>query len=252
MRIVIAAPPKAGNSWVKCLLATMYDLAWLRGEQTPERPDLPALKAWAERGAFPDNSVFHQHYPYSDELVRVVEAVPAHLVTIIRDPYDAMVSLYYFVQAQASESASRDRLEHMRDNPIAGKTLDDPDTIAYLDEALGPYLIQAREWVESGRSAVIRYEELHRDPLPELMRATNHIRPVPPERITAAIEACQADTLRAAQPGLRKRIRTATVGDWRNHLTEAHLTRFRENHSDAIRALGYAVYERLPDDAARI
>ena len=28
MRIVIAAPPKAGNSWLKCLLAAVYDLGW--------------------------------------------------------------------------------------------------------------------------------------------------------------------------------------------------------------------------------
>lgn len=251
MRIVIAAPPKAGNSWVKCLLATMYDLAWLRGDQTPERPDFEAFRTWAERGAFPDNSIYHQHYPYSEELARTVEAVPAHLVTIIRDPYDAMVSLYYFVQAQASASEGRDRLQHMRSNPIAGKAIDDPESIDYLDANLGPYLDRAREWVESGRSVVLRYEELHRDPLAELTRATDQIRPLPAERITAAIDACQADTLRSAQRGLRKRIRTATVGDWRNHLTEAHLARFTERHGDVIRSLGYDVHERLPEDAAR-
>jgi hypothetical protein len=103
------------------------------------------------------------------------------------------------------------------------------------------YLIRARNWLQSGRSVVIRYEELHSDPVAALTRTTDQIRPVAPERITAAIEACQADTLRSAQKGLRKRIRTATVGDWRNHLTEAHLARFRERHADMIREIGYDV-----------
>jgi hypothetical protein len=241
MRIVIAAPPKAGNSWVKCLLANMYDLAWLRGDQTPDSPNLAAFKSWAGSGAFPDDSIFHQHYHYSDELARAVEAAPAHLVTIIRDPYDAIVSLYFFVQAQAAEGDERERLQRMRSNPIAGKPLDDPETIAFLDEALGPYLDRAADWLESGRSVVLRYEELHRDPLAALTRAAEQIQPLPPERIAAAITACEADTLRTAQPGLRKRIRTATVGDWRNHLTSAHLERFRASHAERIRAIGYEV-----------
>lgn len=241
MRIVIAAPPKAGNSWVKCLLATMYDLTWLRGSQTPESATLEAFQTWAERGDFPDNSIFHQHYPYSDAIAQAVEAVPAHLVTIIRDPYDAIVSLYYFIQTQAADEIARGHREYMRSNPIAGKALDDPETIDYLDAEMGPYLQRAQDWLRSGRSVVLRYEALHHDPLAELSRATTQLRPLPAERIADAITACQADALRSGRLGLRKRIRTATVGDWRNHLTEAHLSRFREHHGDLIRSIGYEV-----------
>lgn len=244
MRIMIAAPPKAGNSWVKCLLGDIYDLTGLRGHETPDIDDVAHFREWAERGDFPDNSIFHQHCPYSEELADAVEAVPAHLVTIIRDPYDAMVSLYFFVQvqAEAAQKGGRERLQRRRDDPMAGLAIDDPATIPYLDEAMDAYLIRAKNWLDSGRSVVIRYEELHRDPVAELTRATNQIQPVAQERITAAIEACQADTLRAAQKGLRKRIRAATVGDWRNHLTEAHLAVFRERHADMIRAIGYEVH----------
>jgi hypothetical protein len=241
MRIVIAAPPKAGNSWVKCLLASMYELTGLRGEQTPEAPTIEAFRSWAEAGAFPDDSIFHQHYHYSAELARTVAAVPAQLVTIIRDPYDAIVSLYFFVQTQAADDSRRDRLQRMRSNPIAGKPIDDPLTISYLDDALGPYLDRARDWIESGQSVVLRYEELHRDPQAELTRAANQIRPLPGDRIAGAITACAADAMRSSQPGLHKRIRTATVGDWRNHLTEAHLSRFRERYAEQIRAIGYEV-----------
>lgn len=240
MRIVIAAPPKAGNSWVKCLFGTMYELTGLRGDQTPDSQNVDAFRAWAERGDFPDHSIFHQHYRYSDAFADAVAAVPAHLVTIIRDPYDAIVSLYFFVQAQAAND-DRDRSRRPRANPVAGLAIDDPAAIDYLDQALGPYLARASEWITSGRSVVLRYEQLHRDPLAELTRATSQIEPVPTDRIKAAIAACQADTVRSAQVGLRKRIRTATVGDWRNHLTEAHLARFRASHGQQIEAIGYEV-----------
>lgn len=239
MRILIAAPPKAGNSWVKCLLGTIYELTGLRGNQTPDSQDHVAFQAWAERGDFPDNSIFHQHYLYSDAFADAVAAVPAHLVTIIRDPYDAIISLYFFVQAQTSGGGPGP--PRMRDNPVAGVPIDAPAAIEYLDEALGRYLERAAQWLQSGRSVVLRYEALHRDPLAELTRATSQIQSVPVDRIEAAITACQADAIRATEQGLRKRIRTATVGDWRNHLTEAHLARFRASYGEQIKAIGYEV-----------
>ena len=58
----------------------------------------------------------------------------------------------------------------------------------------------------------------------------------------AAIDACQADTLLKSRRGLAKLIRSATVGDWRNHLSTAHLAVFRDQHADLVRALGYEVY----------
>jgi hypothetical protein len=41
--------------------------------------------------------------------------------------------------------------------------------------------------------------------------------------------------------GRAKHVRTATVGDSKNHLSEQHLKIFRERDSDLIRKLGYEV-----------
>src|SRR5687768_8364773 len=99
MRIVIAAPPKAGNSWLKCLLAAMYDLKWLNPEETPEHASLQAFADWAAAGSFPDNSVFHRHYDHSPEAMSAFAAAGASVVSIIRDPYDAFVSAYFYMNA---------------------------------------------------------------------------------------------------------------------------------------------------------
>lgn len=244
MRIVVAAPPKAGNSWLKCLLASTYQLDWLRGDESPAGSSLDDFEGWVGRGGFRDNSIFHHHYDYSEALSQAVSAVPAHLVTIIRDPYDSFVSLFYFVQAQASGDGNdaRRRRQHKRAHPLAGKAIDDPAALAYLTDQFRGVLVKANEWLHSGRTVVVRYERLHHDPVAELTRATDAIAPVASERVVAAIDACQAATLLKTRKGLAKRIRTATVGDWRNRLNESHLAIFRDHHADLIRSLGYEVH----------
>jgi hypothetical protein len=241
MRIVIVAPPKAGNSWMKCLLSAIYDLAWLRGNETPERATLAAFQEWIEAGGFPDGSVYHQHYDYSPELVDAIRAVPANVVSIIRDPYDAFVSQYFFVQAQADNPRREGRNRGRRADEMVGKPIDDPDVLDHLAHGYQPYFDRAQEWLNSG-VPLVRYEALHADPLAALTRLTEAVEPVDRLRVEAAMDMCRAPNMLRSRPGLGTRIRTATVGDWRNHLTEAHLTIFRERYGDAIRRLGYEVH----------
>lgn len=238
MRILIVAPPKTGNSWLRCLFASAYDLEWLR--DGPDGHELTALRDFVAAGRFPDRSVFHHHYDYSAELVEIAAAIPAHLATILRDPYDQFVSLYFFVQVQAGNAkrAAKNRAADV----MLGKAIDHPDVLAFLAEDFGKDLRKGLEWLESGRSVVLRFEGLYADPIAEFTRATDQIGPLPAERIEQALVACQADNLLRARPGLAKRIRSATVGDWRNHLTEEHLAIFRARHADLIRQLGYDVH----------
>src|SRR5215218_3117071 len=68
VRIIIAGPPKAGNVWLKCILGHIYDLRPLTNRETPNRPQFQLFKDWVEAGGFPDGTVFHQHYDYTNEL----------------------------------------------------------------------------------------------------------------------------------------------------------------------------------------
>lgn len=238
MRIVVASPPKSGNHWIKCLLGEIYDLRQVAGEekQRVTRDDYPA---WVAEGNFPDGSILHMHNRFSRKLCHVVERTPAHVVTIVRDPYDAFVSLYHWTQ----ERVERD-LDDRTDRPrhlLAGKPLDDPDVIRFIVEHYGTNIANAVGWLHSGRAVVVRYEALHADPVAELTRATAAIEPVAPGRIAAAIEACRADNMRQRSEKMQWHVRSARVGDSRQKLGEAHLAAFREHHADAIRSLGYEV-----------
>lgn len=243
MRIIIAAPPKAGNSWLKCLLSHMYGLTWLRGDETPATTEIDDFRQWIGANRFPDGTIFHHHYDYSPAFCDEAAAVPAHLVTIIRDPYDSFVSLYHFIQAQVgADGGDRERRERKRASTIAGKPIDDPAVLDFLTHSFQGVLDKAIAWTESGRSTIVRYERLHEQPAAELRRAADQIGPVSDDRIAAAVLACDADAMRQARPGMSKRIRAATVGDWRNHLSDAHLQIFRDRFARPIERLGYTVH----------
>jgi hypothetical protein len=242
MRIVITSPPKMGNKWLKCLLGTVYDLSWLLGDDTPETN--PAkFEAWVAAGNFADNAIFHQHCRYTAKLCDVVEAIPAHLVTIVRDPYDSFVSMYYWLQTRAAYDEARGKVRP-RQRPkdrLVGKPIDDPVVLEFLAEDFGEYLRRANDWVHCGRTVVTRYEALHADPVGELTRVTNQIAPVDPARIEHAIGECSADKMRTMSKKMATHIRSAKVGDSRERLSEPHYEIFRRQYGDIVRSLGYDV-----------
>ena len=238
MRIIIAGPPKAGNVWLKCILGHVYGLRPLTKRETPSRPQFHLLKAWIERGGFPDGTIFHQHYDYTTELADLIDSVPAHAVTIIRDPYDGFVSSYFTVQQHKDDGLRSGR----RTDVMLGKPLSDPDVVAYLrNGGFRNNIRRAQDWMESGRTLLVRYERLHSDAVDELRAVTDQIQPVPDERIAAALETCSADNMRKMGGERSKHVRAAKVGDSREKLSEEHLAIFREKYGDMIRALGYEV-----------
>ncbi|MCC2628720.1 MAG: Sulfotransferase domain [Thermomicrobiales bacterium] len=238
MRIVIAGAPKTGNMWLKCLLGRAYGLRWLRPFETPESVDLASLTSWLAADRFPDGTIFHQHYAYKPEIADAVDAVPAHLVTIIRDPYDAFVSTYYTMQQHAAEKTRKGpKFVELVDRP-----LDDPAVIEFLRK--GGYrknLEKARDWVASNRAVVLRYENLSRDPLAELARAAELIAPIGVDKLERAIDYCRADRMRQRTQGGSKHVRAAIVGDSVRQLTPDHLEAFREAYGDIVKELGYPV-----------
>lgn len=224
--------------WLKCLLGRAYGLRWLRAFETPASADLLSLRTWLDDGRFPDGTIFHQHYDYAPEIADALDTVPARLVTIVRDPYDAFVSTYYTLQQHAAENNQKRR----KFTELMGKPLDDPAVVEFLRR--GGYannLQKARDWAGSGRAVVLRYEDLSRDPLAALRRAAAQIAPVGDDRLQTAIDYCRADRMRQRTKGGSKHVRTATVGDSLRQLTPDHLDAFREAYADIISELGYPV-----------
>ena len=126
---------------------------------------------------------------------------------------------------------------------VVGKPLDDPEVLAYLadPQGFGSHIASTHKWLHSGRAIVVRYEDLHHEPVDALRQVTDQIAPVEPARIAATIEACRAENMRQKSAMMAWNVRSAKVGDSRERLTEAHLAIFRERYAELIRSLGYVV-----------
>jgi hypothetical protein len=231
-----------GNKWIKCLLSRIYDLQWLIGTDTPDT-NIDEFIQFVADGHFPDNTIFHQHCRYKPRLCDAVDAAPAHLVTIVRDPYDAFVSMFHWIQSRSAYDEQRGRVRpkaRPRD-AMVGKAIDDPVILAYLSTGFGEQIKRADEWIHSGRAIVVRYEDLHRDPVAALTQVTNQIEPVDPARIERAIEACSVENMRKMSKKMVLHVRKAKVGDSRDTLGEPHLQIFRDQYADLLTSLGYEV-----------
>jgi hypothetical protein len=241
VRILVVSPPRSGNHWVKCLLGTIYGLKSKGGSKKPTATTRKAVRAWVQDGGFRDGWIIHMHCRFTPEFCDAIEAVPAHLVTVVRDPHDAFVSRYYWTQRRTP--TDREKAERRPRQSMVGKPLDDPAVLAYLADpkGFGSHFNDANAWLHSRRAIVVRYEDLHHQPVAALTRVTEQIAPVERGRIEAAIETCFAETMRQKSTMMAWNVRTAKIGDSRERLTEAHLAIFRERYADLIRSLGYEV-----------
>jgi hypothetical protein len=242
LRIIIASPPRSGNHWIKCLLGTIYGLEELAGGSKPGQKRRDLRRGGAGEIELPDGTIYHTHQAYGVDLVDRWIAMPAHVVTMLRDPYDLFVSYHRWVQEPPRERPeAAGNKERRQDRPrelMSGKPIDHPDTLAFLADGYDFVLRRSRKWIRDPRVTIVRYEDLHEDPVGTLRRLTGQIDPVGEERIRDALEACSIENMRAAAPHT---VKTGKVGSSREQLTEEHLRIFRERHAEGIAALGYAV-----------
>lgn len=238
MRILVAAPPKTGNMWLKCLLGTIYDLRWLSPSEFPKRPNPEAFCQWVDAGHFPDGTIFHQHYPFDAALCDAADRAGVQLVTLVRNPYDAFVSTFFTLKQHRDEETGRRNIR----TPIAAGTLDAPEVIEHIRN--GGYrgnLTRARDWMQSGRATVVRYEDLHDDARAALAVATGVIAPASAETIDRAVRACSAENMRRRSQSMAKHVRAAKPDDSLRRLNEEHYAAFRDTHAEIIAELGYEV-----------
>ncbi|MCG6870805.1 MAG: sulfotransferase domain-containing protein [Gammaproteobacteria bacterium] len=236
LRLLIASPVKTGNVWLKNLLSHMYGLRMA----TPPQYEFDELDSFADYlrvGMFRPGSVTHQHFLPSARFFELIEPWRCQVITTIRHPYDVFVSLYFHVQ-------NKDHLFFEEDdphNPLLGEDLDTPAALDFLRDQFTGVVRHMELWHDSGRSIMLRYEDLRRQPLETLRGLAEGILPLPEETIRAAIDACSMEKMKKRDR--TGHVRKGMVGDWRNHLTDAHLEILRAPpFCDQIEKLGYVVY----------
>ena len=107
MRIVVIDPLGAGDAALRKGLARAYRLTQIPRSSLPPRDDPGAVARWIAGDGFPDDSLLPYPGHRAPEVVAAIAASGAHVVTVLRNPYDAFVagpSTGKSVKAVASES----------------------------------------------------------------------------------------------------------------------------------------------------
>ncbi len=231
LKVVIASTPKTGNTWLEYLLSTIYDLpivdlAWPFDTDTID--------------ALGDRWVGHQHYAYNSTISKWGERENAVFITTIRHPGDVLVSLYYHVRNNHQSGGDF--------GPGATLLVDDDGSfsqhiVSYIANFFYIHLNTSITWIHSGKSYLIRYEDLWRDPVTTLVQLTEEIHPVTLDRIERAVEQSDIDLMRKLSGLDPKFFRQGAVGGWRRSLPLEILSLFREcnPYPAQFAAMGYTL-----------
>jgi len=241
-RILIAATEKTGNTWLKYLLAHIYELP---------TPYISQDFSEAEADSLGHRWVTHQHFLPERPLLDWAAKTQAHLVTMIRHPADILVSLYHYCcnyadhykedpgisQALAADAPARQETAGLPHHVVDGKLL------RILQERIMCDLNISISWIRSGRSSVVRYEDLRVEPLQTLSTLAESIASVSSDRVEKAIEACDIKVLRDNYAIDTRFFRRALIGEWRSALPAEVLRRFAEEEPfrSQLSFLGYEV-----------
>jgi Sulfotransferase domain len=238
MRILVAAPPKTGNVWLEKMFSLNYGLQWIRSSPAYDywgTRDTAPLADFIASGTYPHGSVCHQHYWPSDPLFQIAQDNEIRLATTLRDPYDQFVSWYFYIQnfsdafVAANDPGQR----------AIGKPIGHVDVLDLLSHEFGVFLDQGIAWLESGRSLIVRYEQLHSAPEAVLAASKEYLSLTPARTMADAIAGASVDNMRLEGPDLKRHIRTGRAGAWSEHLTGSHREIFLSRHGERLERLGY-------------
>ncbi|MFI4919707.1 MAG: sulfotransferase domain-containing protein [Legionellales bacterium] len=127
-----------------------------------------------------------------------------------------------------------------------------------LRQTLLSWSMHVNSWVnaESINLLVLRYEDMHLDPLITFTKAAQFLQlDTTPEMINQAISLAQFDKLQQYEatigfmdkpPKLKHFFRKGTVGDWQNTLTESQVQQIIHEHGDTMQAFGYVDANHQP------
>jgi hypothetical protein len=227
LRIAVVSTPRAGNTWVRHLLGTAYEVPHFARHAL-------AAEDWA---ALPPEVVLQIHWRRDPAFEAKLAGHGFRVVTVARHPLDVLVSVLHFCIYE-SES------EHWllgAGGSEAEIFAAMPRSRAFVEYAAGPraaeLLAVTPDWW--GRPGVlgVRYEDCVRDADGELARLEAALGPVRCGSRAAAVEACSLARLRRAatnnhfwqgQPGL-----------WRHLLPAAEAREIAAAIAPVLGALGY-------------
>jgi hypothetical protein len=176
--LIIIGHPKSGNTWLKVMIARLYQVRHGLNPSELIGSDELALR----NPAIPRLAATNGYYSYEGSVGRVLAAgapdAPLRhkpIMLLARNPIDIAVS--WFFQFTKRQSAHKQELiNHFIEHPIDRRTISLWDFVRHSDIGL-PFLIDylniwERNLKELDHSLLVRYEDLRIDPATSLKKIT--------------------------------------------------------------------------------
>jgi len=227
MRIAVISTPRAGNTWVRHLLGTAYEVPHLARHSMTDSD-------WA---ALPAECVLQIHWRREPDFEAKLAGHGFRVVTVARHPLDVLISILHFC---VYESESEQWLLGARGNE-SGIFAAMPTSQAFVEYATGPraaeLLAVTLDWW--GRPGVVglRYEECVRDAAGQMGRLEESFGPMRRWSRDLAAEACSLERLRRV--ATNNHFWQGRPGLWRHLLPAAEARAIAAAHADIFTALGF-------------
>lgn len=230
LRLAVISTPRSGNTWVREVLAAVYEL-----EQMPAH--YPEQFPW---GSLPRRCVLQIHWYPDERFTELLEVDGVRPVVLARHPFDVLMSwlnhIYYV---------------HLEGICLEGQTCNEcgivgvlPRSADFLDYACGRwgrYLLGycPAWWVRPGVIRA-RYEDLVADPEASFGRILGQIGEMPRRPLREALERNAIPRKKAAQKVRHFHFWQGQPGLWRSMLPAAEARAIAAAFPEPFDVLGYA------------
>lgn len=228
VRIAVISTPRSGNTWVRTLLARLYDVPQVA---------FHSMEAEDWDGLAP-RCLLQLHAHHTPELQERLNRMGFKVVSLARHPLDVLISILHFSHFESNTA----RWLEGEAGDEKGLILALPNSKEFTHYGCGPrakaLLGLTAEWWDQPACINLRYEDLVADPHGRLRWLVDRLG-WPPEgdTIEQAVEACSLDVMRKASPN--NHYWKGQPGSWRQFLTADVAQCFATAHQDVSTRLGY-------------
>lgn len=227
LRIAVISTPRAGNTWVRHLLGTAYQIPHFARHSMSD----------ADWAALPPEVVLQIHWRRTPDFVAKLNEHGFRVVTVARDPLDVLISILHFC---IYESESEQWLLGAGGSEAEIYSAM-PRSRAFVEYAKGPraaeLLAVTPDWWGQSDVVGLRYEDCVRDADAELVRLEAAFGPVRAPSRQAVIEACSLGQLR--QGAINNHFWKGSPGLWRHLLSASDAQEIATVMPDAFDRFDY-------------
>ncbi len=207
LRIVITGTPKTGNTWLRHLLAQLYQLPVV---------DLDPSFHGNDFHGFGRRWIGQQHYRPEADIIAAAEKEGIVFVAPIRHPGDVLISLRHHLQNQGPGEDLKEKSNTLLPASMLGDGANvfGDHTQQFVRDGFFVNLHLSISWLRGGWAVGARYEDLWRKPLESFAVLTDRLVPMPATQRRHALSACEIGLMQSNFDPDKKFVRKGGLNSW--------------------------------------